>query len=119
MSGDKLTQAHKDWWLIPVSPDHDGNLLAGPAAEIIAWHIEPVLSDLRGVEDFISTPVTIYGTIDFEFGVVRSANGKFYSSEVEGVYDTLAQIITALEPVSRLRLYARQTVERKASKNAN
>jgi hypothetical protein len=117
MSVVKIIPAQKDWWLIPVSRDGAGKLAAGQAAEIVAWHVEPIYCDRKGVEDFISTPVTIYGTIDFEFGVIASAGGKFYCQDVAGIYDTAAQILQALEPVISFRNPLRPVVAK--SKGGN
>jgi hypothetical protein len=114
MSGAKLVPAAPGWWAVSVAMMAGGEWDFGPKVEIVAWHIEPVELD-TGVEDFITMPVTIYGTVEGNFGVANSPAGKWYSPDVPGAFDSLEGLAAELMELFNQRAQR----ARKARANAN
>ena len=110
MSNTSIIPAHAGWWTFSVSFDEGDKWAIGEEYEVLAWHIEPIESKERGVEDFITHPVTIYGTLDADYAVARSPSGRWYSPDVAGAFGSLENLVRRLKEThdSRLR---RRSVE--------
>ena len=95
MSGARLVPAAPGWWAQSVIMVDGGKWEFGPKVEVVAWHIEPIMID-HAMEDFITLPVTIYGTIDGNFGIANAPSGKWYSPDVPGAFASAASLAERL-----------------------
>ena len=95
-----ITQAAPGWWAVCISYTEEGGWTIDDKSEVLAWYISPCVSDKRGVEDFITHPVTYYGTLDEENAVLLSPSGKWYSVAVPGSFDSLETLGKLLIPKS-------------------
>lgn len=97
MSEVKLIPAQPGWWFASVIREFNGNISHDDEVEVIAWRIEPIVAVDGDVEDFISTPVTIYGTLEGVTGIVKSPAGRWYSPEVDGSFTDKSALLVELK----------------------
>jgi len=97
----RVIPAAPGWWAANINRENDA-IRIGSLCEVIAWRIRE-LPELGEVTDFITDPITIYGTLDGLTWVVKSPADKWYCSDLDKHFEDRESIIEALAECFRRR----------------